>query len=147
MLRSLSLLSVAFAAVATLTLPLQAGMNPAPGLSNQTGKGIVVDVHYNKGRKHSHESKPAEPAKPSTAYLGDLCKARVIETGAARPSETWARSTALKAWKRKAVLAYGELYTDVKNAKDIVYRCAKAGVSGLTSRCEVAATPCRADIK
>ena len=53
------------------------------------------------------------------AWLGDLCKARVIETGAARPSETWARSTALKAWKRKAVLAYGELYTDVKNAKDI----------------------------
>ena len=145
MLRSLSLVSVAFVAVATLTLPLQAGMNPAPGLSNQTGNGIIVDVHYNKGRKHSHES--SKPAAPSTAYLGDLCKARVIETGAARPSETWARSTALKAWKRKAVLAYGELYTDVKNAKDIVYRCAKAGVSGLTTRCEVAATPCRVDVK
>ena len=143
MLRSLSLVSATIAVVAALTLPLQAGMNPAPGLSNQAGKGIVR-IHKT-GKKHSH-SAPAKPAAPSTAYLGDVCKARVIETGAARPSETWARSTALKAWKRKSVLAYGELYTDVKNAKDVVYQCAKAGVSGLTTRCEVAATPCRAPV-
>lgn len=140
MLRRLSLITVTIAAATALALPLQAGMNPAPGLSKQTGDGIVR-VHKT-GKKHTHA--PAKPAVPSTAYLGDTCKPRVIETGAARPSETWARSVALKAWKRKAVLAYGELYTDVANAKEVVWRCAKAGVSGLTTRCEVAATPCRA---
>jgi hypothetical protein len=117
MLRRLSILTLTCAAAVALALPVQA---------------------HKTGKKHTH----TQPAP--TSYLGDLCKPRVIETGAARPSETWAKSTALKAWKRKALLAYGELYTDINNGKEVVWRCAKAGVSGLTTRCEVAATPCRA---
>jgi hypothetical protein len=137
MLRHLTLATAAAAAAVAFSLPLQAGMSPAPGLSGDH-ESAVIRVHKT-GKKHTHE-----PTPPAATYLGDTCKPRVIETGAARPSETWARSVALKAWKRKAVLAYGELYTDIANAKDIVWRCTKAGVSGLTTRCEVAATPCRA---
>jgi hypothetical protein len=119
MLRRLSFITLTCAAAVALALPVQA---------------------HKTGKKHTHT--PPKPAP--TAYLGDTCKPRVIETGAARPSETWAKSTALKAWKRKTLLAYGELYTDINNGKEVVWRCAKAGVSGLTTRCEVAATPCRA---
>ena len=135
MLRRLSLITLTCAAATAMALPLQAGFYTGKGLSN-TGVSAIVPVKVVK-------KKPAPKPAP-TAYLGDTCKPRVIETGAARPSETWARSTAVKAWKRKTLLAYGELYTDIANGKEVVWHCAKAGVSGLTTRCEVAATPCRA---
>lgn len=72
------------------------------------------------------------------------CKEKLSDRGDQRTSDTWAHSAADKAWVQSARFKYGELFADLKNARDVKYECVTTGPSGILHRCEITAFPCRA---
>jgi hypothetical protein len=78
-------------------------------------------------------------AMPAEAQA-QACKSRIVASGTARPTDSWARRTANSMWKRQVIAEFGEQYGELSAAKDVDYRCAGGS---LGRRCTVEATPCR----
>ena len=85
-------------------------------------------------KKHHHED--AEPEYD--------CKEKLSDRGDQRTTEPWAKTAADKAWVQSARFKYGELFSDMKNARGIAYECVTTGPTGLLHRCEITGFPCRA---
>jgi hypothetical protein len=72
------------------------------------------------------------------------CKEVLTDRGSQWITESGAKSAAEKSWTQSVRFKYGELYSDIANAKDVKLECSKASIGGAFKRCEVTARPCRA---
>jgi hypothetical protein len=71
------------------------------------------------------------------------CKEVLSDRGNEWVTESGAKSAAEKSWTQSVRFKYGELYSDLANAKDVKFECAKASIGGALKRCEITARPCR----
>jgi hypothetical protein len=71
------------------------------------------------------------------------CKEVLSDRGSQWVTESGAKSAAEKAWTQSVRFKYGELYSNLANAKDVKFECAQSSIGGTLKRCEITARPCR----
>lgn len=98
---------------------------------------IVAIAGSASAKKRSHDDDEDSPKHRD-------CKEMLSDRGSQRPSESMAKGTAEKSWTQSVRFKYGELYSDLANAKDVKYECSKSSIGGALKRCELSARPCRA---
>ncbi len=67
----------------------------------------------------------------------------VSAKGAQRPTESWARRTAIEAWGRDVRYDLGETYLSWSNAKNARVICNPSSIGGFQIRCEARGIPCQ----
>lgn len=75
---------------------------------------------------------------------GRRCANKTVSAkGAQRPSESWARRTAIEAWGRDVRYDLGETYLSWSNAKNARVICNPSSIGGFQIRCEARGIPCQ----
>lgn len=101
---------------------------------------------------------PAKSGAPRAITSADpRCFAPLAIVGDQAPSWTGAKAQAQKAWGQEARFRYGELFADIRYARNAQYRCVESsirnslnrateavGISSRLKRCEMQARPCEA---
>jgi hypothetical protein len=73
------------------------------------------------------------------------CKQEAIEgAGASRPTEGWAKSTAIKRWRNEVIARFGKEFAEYQDASAVSDRCYHTE-SGMFTQCTIRAVPCRVD--
>jgi hypothetical protein len=71
------------------------------------------------------------------------CKPESIEgIGAARPTFSWARSSAISRWRNEVIARFGKEFAEFDDARDVSPRCFHTE-TGYLKQCAVRAVPCR----
>ena len=123
MLKTIAQLALVAVPLTALTVPLSAAM--LPGLRSPDA---IVHQTQKRGKR------------PSSSCASTV----VMVTGKQRITEGQAKGSAEKAWQEKVRFTYGELYLDLKNAREAIHRCTLTSPTLRLKRCEFTATPCRA---
>lgn len=75
--------------------------------------------------------------------VGRCANKTISAKGAQRPTESWARRTAIEAWGRDVRYDLGETYLSWSNAKNARVICNPSSIGGFQIRCEARGIPCQ----
>jgi hypothetical protein len=124
MLKTIAQLALVIVPLTALTTPLSAAM--LAGIKSPDASVI-----------HQAQKRGKRPPSSCASQM-------VMVTGKQRITEGQAKGSAEKAWQEKVRFTYGELYLDLKNAREATHRCTLTSPTLRLKRCEFSATPCRA---